>query len=120
VKLSGGAEQAIEADHIIAATGYQVDVDRIGFLAQDLRSRIRLTGRAPALSSHFESSVPGLYFAGTAAANSFGPLLRFAYGAGFASRRIAGHVAGRARAQAAQGYAPATAARETQRLESVS
>jgi hypothetical protein len=33
--------------------------------------------------------VPGLYFAGIAAANSFGPVMRFAFGAGFAARRLA-------------------------------
>jgi hypothetical protein len=43
---------------------------------------------APALSSNFESSIPGLYFVGATAANTFGPLLRFAYGAGFAAQRV--------------------------------
>jgi hypothetical protein len=46
----------------------------------------------PRLTRHFESSIPGLYFVGTAAANSFGPMLRFAYGAGFTSSRLAGHL----------------------------
>jgi hypothetical protein len=36
--------------------------------------------------------VPGLHFVGTAAANSFGPMMRFAYGAGFVSRRLTGHL----------------------------
>jgi len=40
------------------------------------------------LSSSFESSVPGLYFAGVSAANSFGPVMRFAFGAGFAARTL--------------------------------
>jgi hypothetical protein len=40
------------------------------------------------LSSSFESSVPGIYFLGIAAANSFGPVMRFAFGAGFAARRL--------------------------------
>jgi hypothetical protein len=40
------------------------------------------------LSSTFESSVPGLYFVGIAAANSFGPVMRFAFGAGFAAKRL--------------------------------
>jgi hypothetical protein len=40
------------------------------------------------LSSSFESSVPGIYFVGVAAANSFGPVMRFAFGAGFAARRV--------------------------------
>ena len=41
------------------------------------------------LSSSFESSMPGLYFVGVAAANSFGPVMRFAFGAGFAARTLA-------------------------------
>jgi len=32
--------------------------------------------------------VPGLYFVGVSAANSFGPVLRFAFGADFAARHI--------------------------------
>jgi hypothetical protein len=43
---------------------------------------------SPVLSSSFESSVPGVYFAGLAAAASFGPVMRFAFGAGFAARRL--------------------------------
>jgi hypothetical protein len=36
--------------------------------------------------------IPGLYFVGVAAANSFGPLLRFALGAGFCSSQRASHL----------------------------
>jgi hypothetical protein len=32
--------------------------------------------------------VPGLYFVGIAAANSFGPVMRFAFGADFAARTV--------------------------------
>jgi hypothetical protein len=46
-----------------------------------------------ALSPYFETSVPGLFTIGVTAANSFGPLLRFAYGAGFASRRLSHYLA---------------------------
>ena len=48
---------------------------------------------APRLSRHFESSVPGLYVAGVAAAASFGPLARFIAGAPFVVPRIAAHLA---------------------------
>jgi hypothetical protein len=48
---------------------------------------------APRLSRNFETSVPGLYVIGPAAANSFGPMLRFAAGAGFTSRRLSRHIA---------------------------
>jgi hypothetical protein len=50
--------------------------------------KLALADHAPVLSRHFETSVPGLFVVGTAAANSFGPLLRFAYGAGFTSNRL--------------------------------
>jgi thioredoxin reductase len=83
--------KVIEVDHVIAATGYRVDLDRLSILSTETRQRIQLTGGSPALSANFESSVPGLYFVGLAAANVFGPFLRFACGAGFAARRLAKH-----------------------------
>jgi len=83
-----GSTHMLSVDHVVAATGYQVDLARVDFLSTDMRDRIRLTGGSPALSTHFESSVRGLYFVGAVAADSFGPLLRFAYGARFAARRV--------------------------------
>lgn len=95
LQLTGGdsSRRIVEADHVIAATGYSVDVQRLEFLSRGIRDSIRLTDRSPSLSSNFESSVPGLYFVGVAAANTFGPLMRFAFGAGFTSRRISRHLA---------------------------
>lgn len=90
---SAGAIQTIEAEHVIAATGYRVDLRRLPFLeARDL-AQIRSVEHTPVLSSNFESSLPGLYFVGTSAANTFGPLLRFALGAKFTARRLAKHLA---------------------------
>jgi hypothetical protein len=42
----------------------------------------------PVLNGGLESSVRGLHFVGVAAVASFGPLLRFIAGAGFAARRV--------------------------------
>jgi hypothetical protein len=42
----------------------------------------------PILSAHFESSVPGLYFAGLPSAYSFGPVMRFVAGAAFTAHKI--------------------------------
>jgi thioredoxin reductase len=89
-----GELMTLTADHVIAATGYKVDLRRLTFLDPVIQSGIRLVDQAPLLSSNFESSMPGLYFVGTAAANTFGPLMRFAYGAGFTSRRLSRHLAG--------------------------
>jgi hypothetical protein len=88
-----GQQERVEADHVIAATGYQVDLDRVAFLDAKLCAYIRKTGAAPALSASFQSSVPGLYFVGVSAANSFGPLMRFAFGARFTARRLTRHLA---------------------------
>jgi thioredoxin reductase len=83
-----GTEREILTEHIIAATGYKVDLERLAFLNEGIRSKLTNVNGTPVLSSSFESSVPGLYFVGIAAANSFGPLMRFAFGAGFAARTL--------------------------------
>jgi thioredoxin reductase len=88
LRAHDGSTKQIQCDHVIAATGYRVDLNRLSFLAEDIRAQIRTAGGAPILSSGFESSVPGLYFVGLAAANSFGPVMRFAFGAGFAARKV--------------------------------
>jgi thioredoxin reductase len=84
-----GTQREISAEHVIAATGYKVDVGRLKFLSPEIRATIDAVESTPVLSSNFESSVPGLYFVGLAAANSFGPVMRFAYGAAFTARRVA-------------------------------
>jgi thioredoxin reductase len=89
---SDGSKREIAAEHVIAATGYQVRLDRLGLLSDGIRSAVATINGAPALSSSFESSVPGLYFVGVAAANSFGPVMRFAFGARFAAQRVTGAV----------------------------
>jgi thioredoxin reductase len=88
-KQKGAEERRIEVNHLIAATGYKVAMSRLGFIDQAIQARIRTVADTPILNRHFESSVPGLYFIGITAANSFGPLLRFAYGARFAAQRVA-------------------------------
>lgn len=88
LRAEDGSGREVQAGHVIAATGYRVDLKRLPFLSAEIRSRIRTVAGSPILSSNFESSVPGIYFAGLAAANSFGPVMRFAFGAGFAARRL--------------------------------
>jgi cation diffusion facilitator CzcD-associated flavoprotein CzcO len=92
-----GQPRSVVTDHVIAGTGYRVDLQRLSFLSPELQSSIRSVDQVPVLSRRFESSVQGLYFAGAAAAPSFGPLLRFAYGAGFTARRLSKHLIASAR-----------------------
>jgi thioredoxin reductase len=88
LRAADGSTRELHTEHIIAATGYKVDLDRLKFVSAEIRSKLKVVGGSPVLSTSFESSVSGLYFAGIAAANSFGPVMRFAFGAGFAARTL--------------------------------
>ncbi len=87
-----GRARILMTDHVVAATGYKPDLARLPFLNAGLRDAIDQVEGTPILKDNFECSQPGLYFLGLAAANSFGPLLRFMYGAEFAAPRLAAHL----------------------------
>lgn len=88
-----GGTSVHRTDHVIAATGYRVDLRRLDFLDAALRAQIDTVENAPVLGKHFESTVPGLYFVGVASAYSFGPVMRFAFGADYTARRLVPHLA---------------------------
>jgi thioredoxin reductase len=92
VQAADGKTQQIEADHIIAGTGYRYEVARAPFLDPQIKSAVVVEEGYPALSRNFESSVPGLYFVGLPAANTFGPVQRFAVGARFTASRVTSHL----------------------------
>ncbi|MGA8216324.1 MAG: NAD(P)-binding domain-containing protein [Candidatus Sulfotelmatobacter sp.] len=96
VDSGDGQKSEIFADHVIAATGYKVDVGALPFLDAGLKRKLRCEGTVPVLSRNFESSVPGLYFTGLASANQFGPSMRFVIGADYTARRIASAIRARA------------------------
>ena len=73
--------KTIWTDHVIAATGYKVDLNRVDCLAPELRLSITRERAAPVLDSQFETSVPGLFMVGIASAPTFGPVMRFMFGA---------------------------------------
>ncbi len=83
------------ADHVMLATGYQVDVSRYGFLAPDLLKKLAVTNGYPELTRGLESSVPGLHFLGAPAARSFGPICRFVAGTPFTARALTRRIAGK-------------------------
>ena len=89
---SGQARELI-ADHVVSATGYRFKTDNLPFLSRTIKNQLRLEQQSPQLNLNFESSIPGLYFVGPACANSFGPVMRFLAGAGYAARQISRHVA---------------------------
>lgn len=79
----------IVTDHVVAATGFRVRLERITCIDESLRKSIVLEGPYPALSAHFETSVPNLFIVGLAAAPVFGPVLRFMFGAKHAAPAVA-------------------------------
>lgn len=75
-------KKEFETDHIIAGTGFRVDIDRLDYLDPALRQFIvRESGGIPALDARFETSIPGLFIVGVASSPVFGPIMRFMYGA---------------------------------------
>jgi hypothetical protein len=90
-----GQHEQLIVDHVLAGTGYRVDIDAIELLDAEVRGAIERTRNYPSLNANYESSVPGLFFAGLSSAGSFGPLMRFVCGTDFCSPRLARGVAAR-------------------------
>jgi predicted ATP-grasp superfamily ATP-dependent carboligase len=76
------------ADHIIAGTGFRLDLKRLDYIAPSLRTEIKTFAGAPMLSHSLESNVPGMFFTGALAAPSLGPLMRFVAGTHFTAPRL--------------------------------
>jgi hypothetical protein len=85
--LSDGTRQRV--DHVLLGTGFRIDVLRYSFWSPALNNAIRCVRGYPRLTKTFETTVPGLYVTGAPAAPTFGPLMRFVAGSGFAGRSIA-------------------------------
>jgi thioredoxin reductase len=92
---NGSEKREFQADHVICGTGYKPELTRLPFLDHALLSRISAVQGTPILSANFESSMPGLYFVGAIAMNTFGPVLRFACGAEIAAPCVARHLSRR-------------------------
>jgi FAD-dependent urate hydroxylase len=86
------------ADHVLLGTGYRIDVSQLDLLAPEVRRTLDLVDGYPVLDRAFQSSMPGLHFVGAPAAWSFGPLMRFVAGTGFAARAVTRGIAASAAA----------------------
>jgi thioredoxin reductase len=87
-----GQEISLRTEHVIAATGYRLDLDRLPMLDEGLRRNLGRVGGSPKLSANFESTVPGLYFLGPLSANCFGPAMRFVLGTRFTATKLGRHL----------------------------
>jgi len=94
--LDGPRQSSIEADHVIAGTGFRLDVSRLSFLSEDIRAGLVTRGNCPLVNRVGESTVPGLYFAGAHTAVSLGPGMRFISGTHHVAAKLARSLARRA------------------------
>jgi FAD-dependent urate hydroxylase len=98
VRLSlDGPTDLVDADHVVAGTGFRVDPARLPFLPDEVRSGIANVKGYPVVSRVGESTVPGLYFAGAPTAFSIGPSARFIAGTHNVAAKLAKSLARRAR-----------------------
>ena len=95
LELTLSDNKVLSMDHLILATGYQVDIKTLSMLSPSLLAEIQQDMGTPILNPWFESSVPGLYFMGLSSLRSFGPLYRFVVGAKAAAPRVASAAARR-------------------------
>jgi len=87
VHLDGGDD--VEVDHVLFATGYKVDLERVPFLtAGNLGCRIERREGYPVLDDGLQSSVPGLFFTSLPAARDFGPFWGFTVSVRASSRIV--------------------------------
>ena len=96
LELDGPERSSIEADHVIAGTGFDMDVTHLPFLSAEITSALRKSANLPLVNRAGESSIPGLYFAGATAQISLGPGVRFISGTFQTAPQLARSVARRA------------------------
>ena len=97
LELDGGPRTY---DHVLLCTGYDIDVAKLPFLTAPVLRGVATEDGFPLLGRGYESSAPGLHFIGASAMRSYGPLMRFVWGAGYAARSITRFVSGERKRQA--------------------
>ena len=85
VRLSLSDGEALDADHVVFASGYRADLARVRYLSGVL-DEISVTDGFPDLSEGFETSLEGLYIVGFSATRAFGPFYGFTKGCPSAAR----------------------------------
>jgi FAD-dependent urate hydroxylase len=95
--LDGPKQSSIEADHVIAGTGFSIDISRLSFLSGGIQAALVTRANCPLVNRAGESTVPGLYFAGAHTMVSLGPGVRFISGTHATAAQLARSVARRAR-----------------------
>jgi hypothetical protein len=95
LSLDGPGPDVLDVDHVIAGTGFRVDLARLPFLPEETRMKIWTVNGYPIVDRVGESTVPGLYFMGSPSSFSLGPSVRFIAGTHNVTAKLARSLAGR-------------------------
>lgn len=94
VELDTGQQFAI--DHVVFATGYKVDLQRIPYLQSgNIMSRMAIEDGYPVLDETFQTSLPGLFITSMPATRDFGPFFAFTVSVRASARIIGQAIQGR-------------------------
>ena len=85
VRLTLSDGDALDADHVVFASGYRADLARVPYLSEVL-DQVSVTDGFPDLTEGFETSLSGLYVVGFSATRDFGPFYGFTKGCPSAAR----------------------------------
>jgi FAD-dependent urate hydroxylase len=78
--VDGPKRTIIDVDHVIAGTGFRIDVSRLDLLSETVQNQIQTLNGHARVDKFGESTSSGLYFAGAPAAVNLGPSVRFIAG----------------------------------------
>ncbi len=93
LELSGPELRTLEVDHVMAGTGFKVDIARLPFFSEATTAGISTRNGYPLVTRSGQSSLRGLYFTGSPTAVSLGPSVRFIAGTHNLARQLAHDVA---------------------------
>jgi FAD-dependent urate hydroxylase len=106
LSLDGPGLDVLDVDHVIAGTGYRMDLARLSFLPEEIRVKMWTVNGYPIVDRVGESTAPGVYFMGAPSAFSLGPSVRFIAGTHNVAAKLAKSLAQRSRASAGRLEAP--------------
>lgn len=82
-------DETLAIDHVVLATGYRVNMQRVPFLAAgNILDKLALNEGYPVLDDGFQSSVAGLYVTSLPAIRDFGPFFGFTVAVGVSAKLI--------------------------------
>ena len=91
VQLDNG--RRLEVDHIILATGYKVDINKVPFLKSgNILPKLNINKGFPDLDGYFQTNLPGLYMTSVIATKSFGRFFAYIASCRTSSKVVGNHI----------------------------